>query len=141
MPLSFHIFRELELPAEVARIKELQEALVKRERFIYSIVNNIDSSELDIGFFPGVVWAPSRNATTAGESAGMEIDVTALHNDLRRVLTVVSMPRRHGSKKNDPSEMAALEAITNAILQDINDKHESKETPKFVQIVIYESAV
>ncbi|EDS27772.1 conserved hypothetical protein [Culex quinquefasciatus] len=76
-----------------------------------------------------------------GESAGTGIDVTALHNDLRRVLTVVSMPRRHGSKKNDPNEMAALEAITNAILQDIKDKHESKETPKIVQIVIYESSV
>ncbi|XP_021703985.1 TWiK family of potassium channels protein 7 [Aedes aegypti] len=76
-----------------------------------------------------------------GESAGTGIDVTALHNDLRRVLTVVSMPRRHGSKKNDPSEMAALEAITNAILQDIKEKQESKEPPKVVQIVIYESSV
>lgn len=76
-----------------------------------------------------------------GESAGTGIDVTALHNDLRRVLTVVSMPRRHGCKKNDPSEMAALEAITNAILQDIKEKQESKEPPKVVQIVIYESSV
>ncbi|XP_065086098.1 TWiK family of potassium channels protein 7, partial [Ochlerotatus camptorhynchus] len=76
-----------------------------------------------------------------GESAGTGIDVTALHNDLRRVLTIVSMPRRHGSKKTDPSEMAALEAITNAILQDIKEKQESKEPPKVVQIVIYESSV
>ncbi|XP_058840864.1 TWiK family of potassium channels protein 7 isoform X2 [Topomyia yanbarensis] len=76
-----------------------------------------------------------------GESAGTGIDVTALQNDLRRVLTVVSMPRRHGSKKNDPSQMAALEAITNAILQDIKEKQESKDPPKVVQIVIYESSV
>ncbi|XP_055615361.1 TWiK family of potassium channels protein 7 [Toxorhynchites rutilus septentrionalis] len=76
-----------------------------------------------------------------GESAGTGIDVTALHNDLRRVLTVVSMPRRHGGKKNDSGEMAALEAITNAILQDIKEKHENKSPPKVVQIVIYESSV
>uniref|UniRef100_A0A8D8GZK4 TWiK family of potassium channels protein 7 n=1 Tax=Culex pipiens TaxID=7175 RepID=A0A8D8GZK4_CULPI len=45
------IFRELELPAEVARIKELQESLVKqRERFIYSIVNNTDVRNLETLF-------------------------------------------------------------------------------------------
>ncbi|XP_055524132.1 TWiK family of potassium channels protein 7 [Wyeomyia smithii] len=76
-----------------------------------------------------------------GESAGTGIDVTALQNDLRRVLTIVSMPRLHGSKKNDPSQIAALEAITNAILQDIKEKQESKDPPKVVQIVIYESSV
>ncbi|XP_035895739.1 TWiK family of potassium channels protein 7 [Anopheles stephensi] len=77
-----------------------------------------------------------------GESAGTGIDVTALHNDLRRVLTVVSMPRRHGNKKAQAKEMAALEAITNAILQDIKEKQDSQEgPPKVVQIVIYESSV
>ncbi|XP_058063236.1 TWiK family of potassium channels protein 7 [Anopheles bellator] len=77
-----------------------------------------------------------------GESAGTGIDVTALHNDLRRVLTVVSMPRRHGNKKAQAKEMAALEAITNAILQDIKEKSECKEGPAPVlQIVIYESSV
>ncbi|EAA10378.2 AGAP004896-PB, partial [Anopheles gambiae str. PEST] len=77
-----------------------------------------------------------------GESAGTGIDVTALHNDLRRVLTVVSMPRRHGNKKAQAKEMAALEAITNAILQDIKEKQNSQEgVPKMVQIVIYESSV
>ncbi|XP_053677902.1 TWiK family of potassium channels protein 7 [Anopheles nili] len=77
-----------------------------------------------------------------GESAGTGIDVTALHNDLRRVLTVVSMPRRHGNKKAQAKEMAALEAITNAILQDIKEKQDSQDgPPKVVQIVIYESSV
>ncbi|XP_058127916.1 TWiK family of potassium channels protein 7 [Anopheles ziemanni] len=77
-----------------------------------------------------------------GESAGTGIDVTALHNDLRRVLTVVSMPRRHGNKKAQAKEMAALEAITNAILQDIKEKQDNQEGPaKMVQIVIYESSV
>ncbi|XP_053665518.1 TWiK family of potassium channels protein 7 [Anopheles marshallii] len=77
-----------------------------------------------------------------GESAGTGIDVTALHNDLRRVLTVVSMPRRHGNKKAQAKEMAALEAITNAILHDIKEKQDNQEgPPKVVQIVIYESSV
>ncbi|XP_035781264.1 TWiK family of potassium channels protein 7-like isoform X2 [Anopheles albimanus] len=79
-----------------------------------------------------------------GESAGTGIDVAALHNDLRRVLTVVSMPRRHGNKKAAAKEMAALEAITNAILQDIKEKQDSQEPggpPKVLQIVIYESSV
>uniref|UniRef100_A0A182PUM2 Potassium channel domain-containing protein n=1 Tax=Anopheles epiroticus TaxID=199890 RepID=A0A182PUM2_9DIPT len=70
-----------------------------------------------------------------GESAGTGIDVTALHNDLRRVLTVVSMPRRHGNKKAQAKEMAALEAITNAILQDIKEKQNNQDgSPKVVQI-------
>lgn len=70
--------------------------------------------------------------------------MAALHNDLRRVLTVVSMPRRHGNKKAAAKEMAALEAITNAILQDIKEKQDSQEPggpPKVLQIVIYESSV
>ena len=75
-----------------------------------------------------------------GESAGTGIDVTALHNDLRRVLTIVSMPKR-GNKKSEAKEMAALEAITNAILQDIKASAEKQDQPKVVQIVIYESSV
>uniref|UniRef100_A0A182N9Y8 Potassium channel domain-containing protein n=1 Tax=Anopheles dirus TaxID=7168 RepID=A0A182N9Y8_9DIPT len=77
-----------------------------------------------------------------GESAGTGIDVTALHNDLRRVLTVISMPKRHGNNKAQAKELAALEAITNAILQDIKEKQDTQEGPtKLVQIVIYESSV
>uniref|UniRef100_A0A182JKC3 Potassium channel domain-containing protein n=1 Tax=Anopheles atroparvus TaxID=41427 RepID=A0A182JKC3_ANOAO len=77
-----------------------------------------------------------------GESAGTGIDVTALHNDLRRVLTVVSMPRRHGNKKTQAKQLAALEAITNALLQDIKEKQDNQEgSAKMIQIVFYETSV
>ncbi|XP_059617700.1 TWiK family of potassium channels protein 7 [Phlebotomus argentipes] len=83
----------------------------------------------------------------AGGGAG-GIDVSALQNDLKRVLTV-SMPRRHGFSgpssdgKDDEQEMAALAAITNAILQEVKEAaHQAhKQHPKVVQIVIYESSV
>lgn len=49
--LYSQIFRELELPAEVARTKGLRESLVEqREHFIYSIVNNTDVRNLDTLF-------------------------------------------------------------------------------------------
>ena len=50
------------------------------------------------------------------------------------------MPKR-GNKKSEAKEMAALEAITNAILQDIKASAEKQDQPKVVQIVIYESSV
>lgn len=49
--MHLQIFRELELPAEVARIKSLRESLVEqREQFIYSIVNNTDVRNLETLF-------------------------------------------------------------------------------------------
>uniref|UniRef100_A0A1B0CWB3 Uncharacterized protein n=1 Tax=Lutzomyia longipalpis TaxID=7200 RepID=A0A1B0CWB3_LUTLO len=57
------------------------------------------------------------------------------------------MPRRHGfsgpSSDGDDQEMTALEAITNAILQEVKEAaHQAhKQHPKVVQIVIYESSV
>lgn len=52
------------------------------------------------------------------------------------------MPRRGGGsdKKRDEQEMAALQAITNAILREVKEATQ-KEHPKIVQIVIYESSV
>ncbi|XP_055709623.1 TWiK family of potassium channels protein 7 isoform X2 [Phlebotomus papatasi] len=87
-----------------------------------------------------------RRLGASGGAGG--IDVSALQNDLKRVLTV-SMPRRHGfsgpssDRKDDDQEMAALEAITNAILQEVKEAaHQAhKQHPKVVQIVIYESSV
>lgn len=79
-----------------------------------------------------------------GESAHGGIDVTALQNDLRRVLTVVSMPKRGTGghdKKDEDTEMAALEAITQAILMEVKATQQQMEEPKLVQIVIYESSV
>lgn len=75
-----------------------------------------------------------RRLGASGSGAG--IDVSAL----QKVLTV-SMPKRQGGKKGaheDPG-MAALEAITNAILEEV--KQANKDKPKIVQIVIYESSV
>ncbi|XP_055683012.1 potassium channel subfamily K member 15 [Lutzomyia longipalpis] len=85
-----------------------------------------------------------RRLGASGGASGL--DVSALQNDLKRVLTV-SMPRRHGfsgpSSDGDDQEMAALEAITNAILQEVKEAaHQAhKQHPKVVQIVIYESSV
>lgn len=63
---------------------------------------------------------------------GTGIDVSAL----QKVLTV-SMPRRGGKK--GAGEVDALEAITNAILEEV--KQANRDKPKIVQIVIYESSV
>ncbi|XP_050746561.1 potassium channel subfamily K member 16 isoform X2 [Drosophila biarmipes] len=69
-----------------------------------------------------------------GETAGTGLDYTAL----QKVLTV-SMPKWN-SKKNDHSpDIAALEAITNAILKEVKEAQNNK--PKVLQIVIYESSV
>lgn len=73
-----------------------------------------------------------RRLGASGTGAG--IDVSAL----QKVLTVSMGSKRQGGKKGaaeDPG-MAALEAITNAILEAAG-----KDKPKMVQIVIYESSV
>lgn len=74
--------------------------------------------------------------------SGGGIDVGALQNDLRRVLTVSMPHRRNGTsndKKQQEQEIAALAAITNAFLQEV--KEATKEQPKVMQIIIYESSV
>ncbi|KAH8375751.1 hypothetical protein KR200_002026 [Drosophila serrata] len=92
-----------------------------------------------------------------GETAGTGLDYTAL----QKVLTVkqlinmnykfnklnkkskipqVSMPKWNSNKKSDHSpDIAALEAITNAILKEVKEAQNNK--PKVLQIVIYESSV
>ncbi|KAH8387785.1 hypothetical protein KR093_009472 [Drosophila rubida] len=70
-----------------------------------------------------------------GETAGTGLDYTTL----QKVLTV-SMPKWSSNKKNEHnSDIAALEAITNAILKEVKEAQNSK--PKVLQIVIYESSV
>ncbi|XP_037941949.1 TWiK family of potassium channels protein 9-like [Teleopsis dalmanni] len=70
-----------------------------------------------------------------GETAGTGLDYTAL----QKILTV-SMPKWNSSKKNEHnSDIAALEAITNAILKEVKEAQNNK--PKVLQIVIYESSV
>lgn len=65
--------------------------------------------------------------------SGNGIDVSAL----QKVLTI---NKKGGSKKGaEDAGMAALEAITNAILEEV--KHANKDKPKVLQIVIYESSV
>ncbi|KAH8238210.1 hypothetical protein KR032_001218 [Drosophila birchii] len=52
----------------------------------------------------------------------------------------VSMPKWNSNKKSDHSpDIAALEAITNAILKEVKEAQNNK--PKVLQIVIYESSV
>lgn len=67
-------------------------------------------------------------------ASGTGIDVSAL----QKVLTV-SMPRRQGKGGKNEPEMDALQALTNAILEEV--KHANRDRPKVVQIVIYESSV
>ncbi|XP_055842722.1 TWiK family of potassium channels protein 9 [Episyrphus balteatus] len=70
-----------------------------------------------------------------GETAGTGLDYMAL----QRVLTV-SMPKWNSSKKStQEQEIAALEAITNAILKEVKEAQNNK--PKVLQIVIYETSV
>lgn len=65
-------------------------------------------------------------------AGGSGIDVSAL----QKVLTV----NRRGKKgANGEPEMDALQAITNAILEEV--KHANRDKPRVVQIIIYESSV
>ncbi|XP_026326353.1 TWiK family of potassium channels protein 9 [Hyposmocoma kahamanoa] len=74
--------------------------------------------------------------------AGRGVDVSALHNDLRKVLTVVTMPRLSGGK-DGLSEKRRLEweAAVEAVIRDITTPAPTQQKPPIVQIVIYESSV
>ncbi|XP_014355577.1 TWiK family of potassium channels protein 9 [Papilio machaon] len=74
--------------------------------------------------------------------AGRGVDVSALHNDLRKVLTIVTMPRL-GSGKDMLGEkrQLELEAAVEAVIRDITTPIQSPQKPPIVQIVIYESSV
>ena len=51
------------------------------------------------------------------------------------------MPRWNASTGSKKKDMAALEAITNAILKEVNDAQTQKQKQRIVQIIIYESSV
>lgn len=59
------------------------------------------------------------------------------------------MPHRRGGisgassdkKEEEEQQIAALAAITNAILQEVKESAAKSNQPKIVQIVIYESSV
>ncbi|KAF7277738.1 hypothetical protein GWI33_009284 [Rhynchophorus ferrugineus] len=71
------------------------------------------------------------------------LDVLAFQQDLMKVLTVVSMPKRIGSKKDKKDKDKAeknWEETLQAVIQDMTTKATSKEPP-ILQIVIYESSV
>uniref|UniRef100_A0A336KAZ3 CSON001042 protein n=1 Tax=Culicoides sonorensis TaxID=179676 RepID=A0A336KAZ3_CULSO len=98
-----------------------------------------------------------------GESAGGTIDVNAFQMDLRRALTMnLKKGGKHG--KSSESEMAAIEAITNALLSEVKANQEQQQKaneepehsitnmtntetmnddsePKLLRIIIYESNV
>uniref|UniRef100_A0A1I8P8D3 Uncharacterized protein n=1 Tax=Stomoxys calcitrans TaxID=35570 RepID=A0A1I8P8D3_STOCA len=106
------IFRQLERPAEVERLQYLKNVVkTKRENFINVIINNTDVNNLD----------------------------QLLKFELAKY-EEVSMPKWNMSRK-DPNnaDIAALEAITNAILKEVKEAQNNK--PKVLQIVIYESSV
>ncbi|XP_041973173.1 TWiK family of potassium channels protein 7 isoform X1 [Aricia agestis] len=73
--------------------------------------------------------------------AGRGVDVSALQNDLRKVLTVVTMPRLSGGRdslaeKRQLEFEVALEAVIRNMTHPL-----PKQKPPIVQIVIYESSV
>lgn len=71
------------------------------------------------------------------------LDVLAFQHDLMRVLTVVSMHKRTGSKKDKKDKEKAekeWEEALQAVIQDMTNKATNKEPP-VLQIVIYESSV
>lgn len=49
------------------------------------------------------------------------------------------MPKWNTSGKKDNADIAALEAITNALLKEVKEAQENK--PKVLKIVIYETSV
>ncbi|XP_045526413.1 potassium channel subfamily K member 4 isoform X2 [Pieris brassicae] len=73
--------------------------------------------------------------------AGRGVDVSALH-DLRKVLTVVTMPRIGGGR-NSLADKRQLEweAALEAVIRNINSPSPTQQKPPIVQIVIYESSV
>ncbi|ENN82598.1 hypothetical protein YQE_01030, partial [Dendroctonus ponderosae] len=71
------------------------------------------------------------------------LDVLAFQQDLMKVLTVVSMPKRIGSrkdKKNKGKVDKDWEDALQVVIQDITKKCSNKEQ-QLVQIVVYESSV
>ncbi|KAG6448735.1 hypothetical protein O3G_MSEX005691 [Manduca sexta] len=73
--------------------------------------------------------------------AGRGVDVSSLHSDLRKVLTVVTMPRLSGAGGGALTDKRRLEweAAVEAVIRDITSPVQQK--PPIVQIVIYESSV
>lgn len=73
--------------------------------------------------------------------AGRGVDVSSLHTDLRKVLTVVTMPRL-GAGGNALSDKKRLEweAAVEAAIREITSPVVAQKPP-IVQIVIYESSV
>ncbi|XP_024941221.1 potassium channel subfamily K member 15 isoform X3 [Cephus cinctus] len=76
-----------------------------------------------------------------GEHAGG--DMSALHSDLRRVLTIVSMPRlkRSGVMGIDDSKNREWEEAVEAVLREITTVSPPTLKKPLMQIVIYESSV
>ncbi|XP_031763464.1 TWiK family of potassium channels protein 7 isoform X2 [Galleria mellonella] len=73
--------------------------------------------------------------------AGRGVDVSALHSDLRKVLTVVTMPRLSTGKDGlSDKRQLEWEAAVEAVIRDITAPTPEKKPP-IVQIVIYESSV
>ncbi|CAH0397523.1 unnamed protein product [Chilo suppressalis] len=68
--------------------------------------------------------------------AGRGVDVS----DLRKVLTVVTMPRL-GSGKDADKRQLEWEAAVEAVIRDITSPTKPQQKPPIVQIVIYESSV
>ncbi|CAH2092118.1 unnamed protein product [Euphydryas editha] len=73
--------------------------------------------------------------------AGRGVDVSALHNDLRKVLTIVTMPRFSGRDALGEKSKLEWEAAVEAAIRDITSPMTSQPKPPIVQIVIYESSV
>ncbi|XP_060531000.1 uncharacterized protein LOC132704777 isoform X1 [Cylas formicarius] len=69
------------------------------------------------------------------------LDVLAFQHDLMKVLTVVSMPRRVGSRRSKKEKEKEWEDALQAVIKDMTVKATQDIEPPIVQIVIYESSV
>ncbi|KAK6620151.1 hypothetical protein RUM44_006551 [Polyplax serrata] len=69
-----------------------------------------------------------------GEGAGTGLDMATFQTDLKKILTVMNVPR----KTNNGKEWQ--EAI-DSVLHDIGYKSKDKKTPQVLQIVVYETTV
>ncbi|XP_039745866.1 TWiK family of potassium channels protein 7 [Pararge aegeria] len=72
--------------------------------------------------------------------AGRGVDVSALHNDLRKVLTIVTMPRLGRDGLGEKRQLE-WEAAIESVIRDITSPISPQPKPPIVQIVIYESSV
>ncbi|XP_018575924.1 TWiK family of potassium channels protein 7 [Anoplophora glabripennis] len=69
------------------------------------------------------------------------LDVLAFQQDLMKVLTVVTMPRKSANRKHKGAKQKEWEDAIEAVIRDITTNATDHNKQQMVQIVIYESSV